>query len=516
MCLVLANSQTALAAPVEPLSLNRGSHGPQVAALQIRLADLGYRVGLANGIYDIETSEAVRQYQKDHGLPARGAADPDTLKHVVAVHDPDYGPLHIAKEGETLFSVAEAYGARGNTVSLLNLKLDPVLDPGEIIRLPHWVAKKAGEPGAPETPQKVETGAAQVPTAGAESDQGSSVPAPQPAAPSESVYVPPAPVWNGGGGSVVLAYYTEDWAGDRGSLNSLRQSGGVVDLVVNFQMTVDGQGNIATESYPHLMAEARAQGIPVHGLLHNWTDSGFSAEIARAVVSDPEVRDRTIQNLLAVAREQGLSGINVDLELVPADQRQNYTEFVRLLARELHARGLQITLSVPGKNYDDTVSRWDGAYDYAALGALADYVAVMAYDQHLPGLEAGPVASYPWAASVARFAASQIPAGKVLLGIAAYGYNWVQGSTQGRGISASRAKSLAAEYGVPIQWDTESRVPYFTYVEDGVPRIVYFENDASTAEKLGLVDAYGLGGIAIWRLGLEDPAIWPVIGSRLP
>lgn len=315
---------------------------------------------------------------------------------------------------------------------------------------------------------------------------------------------------------MVLGYYTEDWAGDWVSLNSLRASGGVVNLVANFQMTVDAQGNISTETYPELRAEARSQGVPVQGLVHNWADDGFSASVAQAVVGDAAVRSRTIANLLAVAQQQGLSGINLDLELVPAGQRQNYTEFVRLLAQALHAKGMELTLSVPGKNYDDTTSRWDGAYDYAALGLYADYVAVMAYDQHTPGTEAGPVASYPWVASVARFAASQMPPQKVLLGIAAYAYDWVQGTTAGRGLSAAAAEQLAADCGAAIQWDAVAQVPYFTYIKDGVSRIVYYEDASSTAAKLGLVNAYGLGGIAIWRLGLEDPGIWSVIGSRLP
>ena len=67
------------------------------------------------------------------------------------------------------------------------------------------------------------------------------------------------------------------------------------------------------------------------------------------MVSDPVVRDRTIANVIAVARQQGLSGINVDLERIPPDQRENYTAFVRLLYNAAKAEGLQLTLSVPGK-----------------------------------------------------------------------------------------------------------------------------------------------------------------------
>jgi len=500
----------AWAAPAGSTVLQEGSCGPEVAALQMRLANLGYDVGPPDGIFSRRTRDAIRRFQADFGLPVRGLADATTLRAIAAEHDGTYGPLHVVREGDTLASVARQYGTQSETVRWLNQLRDTALRPGQILRLPYW-CRLQPQVDLPATEASGGT-ASQPPSSGTEEDvpgAGSrsgihlkaTIPVPEPAR-SRTVR----------DDFVVLGYYSEDWEGDWRSLSSLIRSGGVVDLVVNFQMAVDQNGNIITRAYPELMAEARDRGLPVQGLLHNWSGDNFSPEIARAVVSDPVVRDRTIANVIAVARQQGLSGINVDLERIPPDQRENYTAFVRLLYNAAKAEGLQLTLSVPGKTYDDTTSIWEGAFDYRALGAYADYVAVMAYDEHLPGLPAGPVASYGWVRQVAQYAASQIPPHKVLLGLGAYGYEWIQGTTQGRALSASGAMALAEEYGAAVQWDAEAQVPYFTYVRDGVPRIVYYEDARSTAVKLSLVRDYGLGGVAIWRLGLEDPAIWSVLG----
>jgi len=313
-------------------------------------------------------------------------------------------------------------------------------------------------------------------------------------------------------GPLVVAYYAEDWEGDVRALRALYEAGARVDRVVNSALELNPDGSVTSRSYPDLAEAAAEIGIPVYGLVYNMHNGQFSAEIARAVLADPGRRSRAVADMLAVAQEYGLAGIDIDIENVPGDLRSHYTALVAEAAAVLKPHGIRLTLSAPAKVWDDTTSNWGGAYDYAALGELADEVAIMAYDEHTHGLPQGPVASLPWVKRVAAYAVSRIPAEKVLLGIPAYGYDWIAGTRQVvRGLSTGAAYALAEKHGVQVQWDDAAQVPWFSYSEDGREHVVYFENSHSTAAKLGVVGEYGLRGIAIWRLGLNEYAIWEAI-----
>jgi general secretion pathway protein A len=66
--------------------LVRGQQGPAVLTLQQRLRQLGYLVVEPVGIFDNETAEAVRSFQRDHALQVDGAAGPATkimLAHLI-------------------------------------------------------------------------------------------------------------------------------------------------------------------------------------------------------------------------------------------------------------------------------------------------------------------------------------------------------------------------------------------------------------------------------------------------
>ena len=54
------------------------------ARTQAALATLGYDPGPVDGVIGPRTSEAIREYQGDHGLPADGRLTPDVARHIEA------------------------------------------------------------------------------------------------------------------------------------------------------------------------------------------------------------------------------------------------------------------------------------------------------------------------------------------------------------------------------------------------------------------------------------------------
>jgi len=66
--------------------LSRGKQNPEVRMLQRRLSELGYMETEPSGLFDDETTEAVRRLQKEHAIQVDGAAGPATkivLYHLV-------------------------------------------------------------------------------------------------------------------------------------------------------------------------------------------------------------------------------------------------------------------------------------------------------------------------------------------------------------------------------------------------------------------------------------------------
>jgi spore germination protein len=78
----------------------------------------------------------------------------------------------------------------------------------------------------------------------------------------------------------------------------------------------------------------------------------------------------------------------------------------------------------------------------------------MAYDHARDGSEAGSVAPLEWVEDVLAFAVSQVPAERVSLGIAAYGYDWV--GTSGTAVSWDEAMALARQHDAVVRWGDRS------------------------------------------------------------
>ncbi|MGE5549309.1 MAG: glycosyl hydrolase family 18 protein [Bacteroidota bacterium] len=328
------------------------------------------------------------------------------------------------------------------------------------------------------------------------------------------VDTPPAGA-GGTGTRAVIGYYSEYYPGESRPYNALRANARTLTAIAPFSYYLDASGNLSGTHLSKAVSTAKASGLKVLALIHNFTrKNGFEGGTAHKVLSNHLVRARAVAKITSLVRSQGYSGINLDLENVYAIDRANYTAFVRELAQALRPLGYLVTASVPAKVADDRSNNWSGAFDYGALAPWLDQIMLMTYDENGALGHAGPVASLPWVERVVRFARSHIPSRKIVVGLAGYGYDWVQGRTGAKGKEFPEIQSLVNRLGVTPKWDAASKVPYIRYSSGGQSRIIWYENSWSAALKLDLVNRYNLGGVALWRLGGEDPRLWKVIWEK--
>ncbi len=307
---------------------------------------------------------------------------------------------------------------------------------------------------------------------------------------------------------VVYGYYVDH---DPSSWATVQAQGQRLAAIITTNFTfLDTTGRIDGTHDARIVELSRSRGSRVYARVTNFVNDHWNRDVAHAVLTNPEARASALAELVQILDRYGYDGIHLDLENVPPGDRAALTEFAGDLGARTRSRGKALTIAVPAKTRDDLDSDWSGAFDYAGLGRAGDRLVLTAYDEHWSGSRPGPVASLPWVEAVLRFASRRVPAGKLVLGIAFYGYEW-SGGAPGESISMRDAVARAARAGVKVRWDERAQVPYFI-----TPRsAVYFENSRSVELKLALAARFGVSGIAAWRLGHELPDVWDTLGTFL-
>lgn len=303
----------------------------------------------------------------------------------------------------------------------------------------------------------------------------------------------------------VLAYYEGG-----GSAPSLKTFAGDLQSVATDLFDVDASG-VVTGSVPKIVRTiARTHSIQILVTVSNYGAHGFSESVAHAILTPGPAQNTAIANMVTAA--SGYSGLNLDFENVRKTDRAAYTAFTQKLAMALHEEGVTEILSVPAETEDNPKDSWSGAYDYAALGRIADLLQAMTYDENGPWGPPGPVAGLDWVTACLTYAQSVVPAAKINLGVPVYGYDWNVTAGGGTTVAYKAIPALLAKTGATPQWDVAASSPWFSYTAgNGAAHVVWYENAQSITLKAGLAAASGVSGISPFALGYDDADFWAAV-----
>lgn len=285
-----------------------------------------------------------------------------------------------------------------------------------------------------------------------------------------------------------------------------------------FSYRVKQDGSLTTINDEALISTAKEANVaPMMVITNIDPGKGFSSDIARAVLTNQDVQNKLIDNILEVLKAKGYYGLDIDFEYVYPEDREAYNNFLRRISTTLHNSGYILTTALAPKISAEQRGVLYEAHDYPAHGRYADHVILMTYEW---GYTFGPpmaVAPINEVRKVLNYAVTAIPPKKILMGIPNYGYDWtlpyVRG-TRAQTISNTGAVDLAARVGAIIQYDPKAQTPYFYYYDrDGKQHVVWFEDARSIMAKLMLVQDYNLGGVSYWTIGRYFPQNWLVLQS---
>jgi hypothetical protein len=222
---------------------------------------------------------------------------------------------------------------------------------------------------------------------------------------------------------------------------------------------------------------------------------------------------RTVDELVKLANDLGVDGVNVDIERLDPIDLPAYGAFLSALRAGIVASNPKARLTVA------TEAGINGTGNaVAAIAAGADRVFLMGYEYHWSGSQPGgssPIdrndgmSTLRW--SIDRYVEAGVPRNQILLGLPLYGMTWRMTGPDRTAFVVGTGVAWIPNNHLDLLLDssfTPSRDPLelaeFFSVPDGAEWLLtYYDSPATLRPKLALARDSGLAGAGFWALGYE-------------
>ena len=339
---------------------------------------------------------------------------------------------------------------------------------------------------------------------------------PTQAAPPVTVRVDSSKPW-------ICAYYLSGDA-DTGRLPPTAIDYSAITHLIHFGLFPNADGTlgpvagvIPESDSKMVLTLAHAAGCKV--LVSMATDEG--AKKLRAALTDA-VRPTLVHTLVQFVVARGYDGLDLDVEPLDDSDVAAYAKFVPELRAALDA-------AKPGLLLTAAVASQPALFD--RLQSQFDRINLMTYDNsgpwpgHKTWYNAGlygagsekmnPTEPYPSVDdTVKQYEAAGIPAAKLGIGVAFYGYIWSRVTGPKQSVKGLTAKDIndGADYSLIMDqyyqpdryhWDDQAKAPYLS-IDAPDPKdrkFISYDDARLCALKIAYVKQEKLGGVIIWELG---------------
>lgn len=298
------------------------------------------------------------------------------------------------------------------------------------------------------------------------------------------------------------------------------------------------------EPWLSLFAAAKKKNVTVIPSIL-WTER----DAMEILLNSKTKRTAHIASIVNEVNKNNWAGIDIDYEGKSAETKDGYSAFLKELKAALTKKKKKLVCTIEARTpissrYEkvtpELLARIEYANDFKTIGKYCDEVRIMAYDQSTDdlmlvnkysGISYKPVADIDWVKKVVTLALEDIPASKISLGVATYGYKYEikTDNTTGK-ITYPRIGSMNFFYANELA-DNLHITPTrnaagelsFTYStttnEGGMARnktyLVWYSDAKAIEDKLKIAKLYGLKGITIFKLdGMQDEKLWSILPQK--
>lgn len=270
----------------------------------------------------------------------------------------------------------------------------------------------------------------------------------------------------------------------------------------------DTKGSISSLAEEAYVKKAHQMGLQVWALIDNFDSSVSTYEL----FSSSAARDALIDNMMQEAKRYGFDGWNIDFETLASKTGPHYVQFIKELSIRCRMEGLVLSID------NHVPATYNAFYDLETQGKVADYVIIMAYDEHYSGSDtAGSVASIGFLKRAVNNTLASVPKERIVMGIPFYTRLWAEQETDGvlhlssEALTMNGAAEILKQNEAEAEWNEETSQNYAEFEKDGITYKVWLEDEDSLRKRLEVISEADLAGVAAWRLGFETKEIWPII-----
>lgn len=297
---------------------------------------------------------------------------------------------------------------------------------------------------------------------------------------------------------------------DSRSVGSLKENASHLDaVIVDWFGAIAPNGQIAVRNPASLAAisDWASRNAP-HLAFYPRISEEFAGRNFAAVLASEVTRRDLAKNIGKFVSSHHFAGVTFAPGQLPNSSHYATASFLLELRTQMQAVGGKVIVQLS----DAEVTSHD-----VELANIADYALLTLYSNSYDVRSPLPLAPQAWFEAKLNAAIRRLDRKKLIVGIGSYAKD-TSDSGIARRISIQTAWDFMTKSGAALVFDAASLNPHFEF-EDG-------KKNKHTVWLLDAVTAYNQGraalsidpaGISVWRLGLEEPSLWDVIGrSKLP
>lgn len=251
------------------------------------------------------------------------------------------------------------------------------------------------------------------------------------------------------------------------------------------------------------------------------SDNGFKVdtEIAHILISNTQIQNTLIDNILLALHNKGYYGINIDTPYIQPLDRESYVDFIAKITERLNSEGFLVSVTIAPSTFEVSTGIIYTGVDYAGLSHAANNVLYqLTYAWRYP--YSLPISILPFDRVIQTLdnTTTLILPKKCTLGISNVEYLWefpfFASITNVNFLSYRYALELAYNTGSIIEFNESSRSSYFQYIDNEREYMAWLKDNRYIYPMIGYSVEFGLQGFSLWNIMYFVTNTWLLIHTQ--